>query len=138
MLKKSIPLLLLMSGLLMAEILWQPSYRSAEEEARKQDKPMLVILVSHTCRWCRKLENRTLQNPEIVEYVNRHFIPVLLYREDRNFPDFIHSSMVPTTFFLTPDGKNIIKPAVGYWEPTDYMSDLKLVVGKFKKRRSPH
>ncbi len=124
----------MLASVLMAEVVWQPSYRSAKEEAQKQNRPMLVILVSHTCRWCRKLENRTLQNPEVVEYINGHFVPVLVYREDRNFPDFISSSLVPTTFFLTPDEKNIIKPAVGYWEPEDYMSDLVLAVKKFSKR----
>lgn len=134
MLKKTVLLLFMLASVLMAEVVWQPSYRSAKEEAQKQNRPMLVILVSHTCRWCRKLENRTLQNPEVVEYINGHFVPVLVYREDRNFPDFISSSLVPTTFFLTPDEKNIIKPAVGYWEPEDYMSDLVLAVKKFSKR----
>ncbi len=127
----------MLSGLLMAEIIWQPSYRIAKEEAQKQNRPMLVILVSHTCRWCRKLENRTLQNPEIVAYVNKYFVPVLIYREDGNFPDFISSSLVPTTFFLTPDEKNIVKPAMGYWDPDDYMSDLTLAIDKFKKHRAP-
>jgi uncharacterized protein YyaL (SSP411 family) len=97
---------------------------------------MMVLLVSHTCRWCRKLENRTLQNPEVSAYVNRHFVPVLIYREDGGFPDFIRSPLVPTTFFLTPDEKNLVKPVMGYWEPMDYMTDLKMAVERFKKRRA--
>ncbi|WP_456451472.1 thioredoxin family protein [Hydrogenimonas sp.] len=135
---KKILFLCLAAGWLMAEIVWQPSYRVALEEAKKQNKPMMVLLVSHTCKWCRKLENRTLQNPEIVAFVNKHFVPVIVYREDRNFPtDRIRSSLVPTTFFLTPDEKNLIKPVMGYWEPMDYMTDLQMAVKKFKKRQAP-
>ncbi|WP_457597707.1 thioredoxin family protein [Hydrogenimonas sp.] len=135
--KRTILLLLLGAVAALAEITWQPSYEAAKQEAQKSGKPIMALLVSHTCRWCRRLENRTLQNPEVSAYVQKHFVPVLLYREDRNFPDTIRSSMVPTTFFLTPEGKNIIKPVVGYWEPMDYLTDLKMAVKQFKKRRAP-
>ncbi len=134
---KKFLLLTFAAGMLMAEIVWQPSYKVAQAEAKKENKPMMVLLVSHTCRWCRRLENRTLENPEVAAFVRKHFVPVIVYREDRNFPDFITSSMVPTTFFLTPEGKNIIKPVVGYWEPMDYMTDLKMAAKKFKKRQAP-
>jgi len=123
----------------MAEVNWQPDYRSAKVEAQKTGKPMLVLLVSHTCRWCRKLENRTLQNPRVVDYINQHFVSVIVYREDRGddenpaYPDFIESSMVPATFFLTPDEETIIQPSIGYWEPEDYMSDLTMAIRQFKK-----
>ena len=120
-------------SLSLAEINWQPNYTTAKAIAQKSGKPMLVILVSHTCRWCRKLENRTLQNPKVVDYINRFFVPVIAYRGEGNFPGFIHSSMIPTTFFLTPDEKNIMQPTVGYWEPIDYMSDLTMAIKKFKK-----
>ncbi|WP_201352697.1 thioredoxin family protein [Hydrogenimonas urashimensis] len=138
MLKKSVALILLASSLLMGEILWQPSYRQAREEAVKTKRPMMVILVSHTCRWCRKLESRTLNNPQVVDFVNDNFVPVIVYREEGNYPqERIHSPYVPATFFLTPDGKEIMKPTVGYWEPHDYMSDLVMAARKFKTLRSP-
>ena len=136
---KKTMLLMLTAGMLMAEILWQPSYQAAQEEAKRENKPMLVILVSHTCRWCRRLENRTLQNPEIIDFVNANFVPVIVYREDGGYPqNVIHSGYVPTTFFLTPEGKPFMKPSTGYWEPYDYISDLRLAAKKFKKLQAPH
>ena len=135
---KKVILLLLTAGMLMAEIVWQPSYRAAQEEAKRQNKPMLVILVSHSCRWCQRLKNRTLQNPRIVDFVNENFVPVVVYREDGGYPeDVIRSGLVPTTFFLTPEGKPFMKPAPGYWEPYDYISDLRLAVKKFKTLQAP-
>lgn len=122
-------------SLLMAEVNWQPNYNAAKAEAKKSGKPMLVILVSHTCRWCRKLENRTLQNPKVVDYVNKFFVPVIVYRGEGDYPDFIRSSMIPTTFFLTPNEKMIMQPSVGYWEPVDYMSDLRMAIKKFTKEK---
>ena len=132
--KKFLTMMLTTATLLLAEVAWQPDFKTAQAEAKKSGKPIMALLVSHTCHWCRKLENRTLQNPAVSDYINEHFVAVLLYREDGGFPDTIHSSMVPTTFFLTPEGQNIVKPSVGYWEPSDYMSDLKLALRKFKDR----
>ena len=134
---KRLLLMLLTAVTLFAEVNWRPDYASALAEAKRDGKPLMVLLVSHTCRWCRRLENRTLENPEVSAFINRHFVPVLLYREDRNRPEFIRSSMVPTTFFLTPQQKNIVKPVVGYWEPSDYLSDLRLALKKFQTRRAP-
>ena len=131
--KKVILTFFTLASILMAEVNWQPNYNTAKEEAKKSGKPMLVILVSHTCRWCRKLENRTLQNPKIVNYVNNFFVPVIVYRGEGDYPEFIRSSMIPTTFFLTPNEKMIMKPSVGYWEPIDYMSDLTLAIKKYKQ-----
>ena len=125
MLMRMVVLFGLITGMLMAEILWQPSYRQAKEEAVKEGKPMMVILVSHTCRWCRRLESRTLNNPKVVEYVNEHFVPVIVYRGEGNFPDFIRSAYVPTTFFLSPDEKFLTKPWRGYQEPNEFLYDLK-------------
>ena len=132
--KRAMVTLFLLFVSLAAEVDWQPDYATARAKALKEKKPMMVLLVSHTCRWCRKLENRTLEHPEVSHYVNTHFVPVLVYREDNDRPDFIRSSMVPTTFLLTPEGKNLIKPVVGYWEPMEYMTDLKMAVKKFRAR----
>jgi uncharacterized protein YyaL (SSP411 family) len=133
--KRVILTIFALASLLMAEVNWQPNYNAAKEEAKKSGKPMLVILVSHTCRWCRKLENRTLQNPKVVDYVNKFFVPVIVYRGEGDYPYFISSSMVPSTFFLTPNEKMIMKPSAGYWEPVEYISDLKLAIKKFKKQK---
>jgi len=136
--KKVLILFLTLAGFLMAEVNWQPNYNAARAEAKRTGRPMLVLLVSHTCRWCRKLKNRTLQNPEIVTYINNHFVPLIVYRENLDFPDFIKSPMVPTTFFLTSNEKMLMKPVAGYWEPDDYMSDLRMAIRRLKTRQVQH
>ncbi len=130
---KKIVLLVLGALWLFAEVAWQPDYKTALEVAKKENKPLLVLLVSHTCRWCRKLENRTLENPRVSDYVNDHFVPLLVYRGEGGYPeDAIRSTHVPTTFFFTPEGRRLIDPVVGYWEPDEYMSDLTKAVERFK------
>ncbi len=134
--KKVFVAILLLATSLFAEIGWYTSYESALKRAKELDRPMLVLLVSEECRWCRKLENVTLKNPDVENFVNGRFVPLLLHRGEGEYPSFIRSRYVPTTFYITPEEKMLIKPVEGYWDPYDYMSDLKLAVRVFKKSRS--
>ncbi|BBG66328.1 hypothetical protein NNO_1625 [Hydrogenimonas sp.] len=129
---------LLLTTSLFAEINWQSSYEEAQKKAKELKRPILVLLVSEHCRWCRKLESETLANPDVENFINRRFVPILVDRERDSYPDFIKSKYVPTTFFLTPGGEMLIKPVPGYWDPYDYMSDLKLAVRVFKRSRALH
>ncbi len=130
---KKIGLLVISAIWLFAEVAWQPDYDTAVEAAKKENKPLLVLLVSHTCHWCRKLENRTLENPAVSDYIAKHFVPVLVYRGDGEYPEEkIHSSHVPTTFVFTPDGDKELYSAIGYSEPSEYLSDLKVALDRFK------
>jgi thioredoxin-related protein len=134
---KKLFLLLFATGVLMAEIDWAENYRQARQEALEQNKPILAIVVSHTCRWCRKLENRTLQNPKVVDFVNEHFIAVLLYRGEDEYPEKMRATMVPTIFFMAPDDTFIMKPYTGYEEPEDLLYDLRMALKLFRKRQAP-
>ncbi|WP_457593130.1 thioredoxin family protein [Hydrogenimonas sp.] len=134
--KKFLFAALLFTTSLFAEIEWQSSYEAALEKAKEVNKPILVLLVSEHCRWCHKLQERTLKNPDVENFINRRFIPLLVNRDKGGYPAFIKSKYVPTTFYISPDEKMLIKPVAGYWEPYDYMSDLKLAVRVFKKSRA--
>ncbi len=134
--KKVLFTLLILSTALFSEIKWQSSYETAIKKARQLDRPVLAVLVSKHCRWCKKLEQRTLADPKIEEFINTHFVPVILVREEGGYPDYIKSRYVPATFYITPQEKFLMKPVAGYWEPYDYMSDLELADRIFKKTKS--
>ena len=132
MLKKAVIFLLTVAAL-YAEVAWQPDYESALEKARLEKKPLLVLMVSHTCRWCRRLENRTLEHPAVRDYVDDHFVAVKVYREEEAYPETLHASLVPTTFFLAPDGEPLPFVVEGYEDPSDYLDSLKAAWEAFEK-----
>jgi hypothetical protein len=119
---------------LMAEIDWRMDYDEALKEARKSHKPLLIVIVSHSCRWCRRLEYKTLGNPKVEQYVRRHYIPVMLYREDRAYPDALAPRLVPTTYYLDPAQKPLIEPSIGYLDPDDYLFELEMGLKRFRSR----
>lgn len=76
--------------------------------------------------------NTTLENEKVVKTVNQLFVPVKVFKEENNYPSFIYSKYTPTTFFLTIDGKNIIRPVQGYWDSESFLSFIDDVKRKMK------
>jgi thioredoxin-related protein len=130
--KKLALLALLTLNLSAADIVWQDSFASAQAKAKKESRPMLVIITTEQCRWCRKLEATTLSSDEIVTKINTRFVPVHVTRDKSIYPKTLTAKMVPMSYFVDGNGK-IIHSMPGYWDVEDYSSILDDGLRKAKK-----
>lgn len=108
-------LLLILSlgfSLLAAEELggYYTEYDKALQAALKADKPIMLVQVTDSCPWCKRLESRTLSHPEVKAAVSKGAIPLLLNRDRSIYPEKFYTTRVPTIFFVRP------KSEEGYWE----------------------
>ncbi|HIP14583.1 MAG TPA: thioredoxin family protein [Sulfurimonas autotrophica] len=111
---KFVFLLFLMSiTLFSAQLQWLNDYDEALKNAQKEHKLVYILVVSDTCKWCKKFENKTLQNKQIKERVNKEFVTVLLSRDTDVIPKGLKISPVPRHYFLDEKGK-ILYSSVGY------------------------
>jgi len=105
---------------------WYPWGEEALARARAEDKPIFLSIGYSTCHWCHVMEHETFENPEIAAYLNEHFIPIKVDREERPDLDNLYMAAVqamtgrggwPMSVFLTPD----LKPFFGgtYFPPYD-------------------
>ena len=103
---------------------WLPWGDKAFQKAREEDKPIFLSSGYSTCHWCHVMERESFENEEIAAFINEHFIPVKLDREERPDVDLTYMTYVqaatggggwPMTVFLTPD----LKPFFGgtYFPP---------------------
>lgn len=130
--KKIALLALLMANLFAVEIAWNDTYAQAQAKAKKESKPMLVIITTEECRWCRKLEATTLSDDEVVSKINSHFVPVHITRDKSVYPKNLTAKMVPMSYFLDGNGK-VLYSMPGYWPVEDYQSILDDALRKAKK-----
>jgi uncharacterized protein YyaL (SSP411 family) len=95
---------------------WYPWGREAFAEAEKQGKPLFVSIGYSTCHWCHVMEEESFEDLEIAEFINTHFIPVKVDREDRPDIDSIYMAAIqilngnggwPLNVFLTERGEPI-------------------------------
>ncbi len=73
---------------------WYPWSQAAFERARREDKPVLLSIGYSTCHWCHVMEHESFEDPEIAAFINRHFVPVKVDREERPDLDDVYMAAV--------------------------------------------
>jgi Highly conserved protein containing a thioredoxin domain len=105
---------------------WYPWGEEAFAVARTHDRPILLSIGYAACHWCHVMERESFENEATAAFMNQHFVPIKVDREERPDLDAIYMQAVqamtgqggwPMTLFLTPDGR----PFYGgtYFPPTD-------------------
>jgi uncharacterized protein YyaL (SSP411 family) len=92
---------------------WYAWGNEALERARIEDKPILLSVGYSSCHWCHVMERESFEDADTAAYMNEHFVPVKVDREERPDVDAIYMEAVqgmtghggwPLTAFLDPEG----------------------------------
>jgi uncharacterized protein YyaL (SSP411 family) len=93
---------------------WQPWDDRALEEARERDVPIFLSIGYSACHWCHVMEEESFADPEVAAFLNDHFVPVKVDREERPDIDSVYMTICqrttgrggwPLSVWLTPDGR---------------------------------
>jgi uncharacterized protein YyaL (SSP411 family) len=91
---------------------WYPWGDEALERARKEDRPILLSIGYSACHWCHVMERESFEDEQTAAYMNEHFVPIKLDREERPDLDAIYMEACqamtgqggwPLNVFLTPE-----------------------------------
>jgi uncharacterized protein len=92
---------------------WRPWGPDALGEAEAADKPILLSIGYSACHWCHVMERESFEDEATAAYMNEHFVPIKVDREERPDVDDLYMEAVqgmtgqggwPLTVFLDPDG----------------------------------
>ncbi|QLG47178.1 thioredoxin domain-containing protein [Costertonia aggregata] len=93
---------------------WRPWSQEALDEAKKENKLVLVSIGYSSCHWCHVMEEETFENDTIAELMNENFINIKVDREERPDVDQIYMTAVqlmqgdggwPLNVITLPNGK---------------------------------
>jgi uncharacterized protein len=93
---------------------WRSWSHEALEEARRENKPILLSSGYAACHWCHVMAHECFEDEEVADVMNRLFVNIKLDREERPDIDQIYMAALaamgeqggwPLTMFLTPDAK---------------------------------
>ncbi len=116
------------------EIDWSIDYRDAIHTAQTSNKPIMVLITSQRCKWCKKLKLETLSDEVIIDRLNDNFVTLEVTRGQKTYPyRHLRARVVPTIYFLTKNGKPIIRPVRGYWGVENFNSYLDDVKRRLSK-----
>ena len=92
---------------------WLPWGDEAKALAIERDSPILLSVGYSACHWCHVMERESFEDDETAAFMNEHFVPVKVDREERPDVDAIYMEAVqqmtghggwPMTVFCDPEG----------------------------------
>jgi uncharacterized protein YyaL (SSP411 family) len=96
---------------------WHNWSDTAFEKAEKEGKMVLLDIGAEWCQFCKKMEQVTYQDPQVVKIINENYIAIKADIETTEGVRIRYENFgVPGTIVLTPEGKEINK-RLGYIEP---------------------
>jgi uncharacterized protein YyaL (SSP411 family) len=105
---------------------WYPWGDEALSTAQRENKPILLSIGYSACHWCHVMARESFEDPPTADFINQHFVPVKVDREERPDLDQVYMRAVqgmtgsggwPMTVFLLPDGTPFY--AGTYFPPSD-------------------
>ncbi|MDA7743781.1 thioredoxin domain-containing protein [Flavobacteriales bacterium] len=95
---------------------WRAWSEEAWEEARAQDKLVIVSIGYSACHWCHVMEHETFEDSAAAAFMNEHFINIKVDREERPDVDGVYMTAVqlmtkrggwPLNAVCMPDGRPV-------------------------------
>jgi len=95
-------------------IQWQEWKKEVLDYAQKEKRPIFVSVGYATCHWCHVMAKEAFSDPEIANFLNKHFVSIKVDREqrldiDQHFMSFLTETQGsggwPMNVVLTPDQK---------------------------------
>ncbi len=117
----------------MQSIGYETSYQSALSKAKSSNKPLMMVISTTTCPWCRKFERQTLRKRTIKDAVSENFVPLTLTRDVDSYPKQFEAKVIPTVFFIDPNSEEVFYKSLGYKNKIDYKKVLEKVSEKYKE-----
>lgn len=110
---------------------WYSWGKEAFEQARNEDKPIILSIGYSSCHWCHVMERESFENDAVAKLMNDNFVSVKVDREERPDVDQLYMDALqamgmqggwPLNVFLTPD----LKPFYGgtYFPPDQWQRVL--------------
>ncbi len=94
-------------------VFWRPFGDEAFALAAARDVPVFLSIGYAACHWCHVMAHESFEDQETAAYLNAHFVPVKVDREERPDVDSVYMTATqaisgeggwPMSVFLTPEG----------------------------------
>ncbi len=113
---------------------WKPWNDNTLQEAKRENKLMIVSIGYAACHWCHVMERESFEDSTVASVMNRDFISVKVDREERPDVDQVYINAVqlmtggagwPLNVITLPDGR----PVWGgtYFKKDDWMARIQQI-----------
>lgn len=119
------------------EMGFQRDYKTALEKAKKEHKPLLMVLGADYCPWCRKFEHKTLNSSLIKPKLDSEFVVLLVDKkyDIEKFPKQFQTQFTPRIFFINPKDENVLVDTTGYIKKKKFAQDIQKATKLYEDKK---
>ncbi len=128
--KRLLLFLLLISGLVAADFDWTRDLSQALTLAKKEHKPIMVMISQKKCGMCEYMEEVTFEDESVVDFIESNFIPLKLMIDEAKKVGF-KAYGTPTFYFLDSSGKKLTRALVGAATPKVFLEKIKEIKARY-------
>ena len=124
---------LLLIPLSLAAVSWDDDYEYALESAKEENKLVLLMFPSQTCKVCKYMKSKVYPQKVVSDYISENFIPVEI--DINEYPESFGYKVLgtPTYYFLSAQGTVIGQAMIGGAKAKAFLNKLKEVKKSTKK-----
>jgi thioredoxin-related protein len=121
-----IVLFLFATSLSAQNIRWYADFDAAHQEAIKENKMLMVLLIEKKCSECKKILKTTFMNPENIKKVNELFVCALVTKgQSKTYPiEMLYTTTYPAIFFLDKQELFVGENIFGYIDAKTFEKHL--------------
>ena len=107
----------------------------AFERARRESKPVFLLISAVWCYWCKYFDQNALETEEVAAYLNAHYLSVFVDHDRRTDVARRYLRGLPMIVLLDPSGQ-VRQSFAGALTKDDFLSVLKRVEGEIRGDRA--
>lgn len=111
---------------------FEDNYKVALEKAKKENKPLMLVVVQDPCPYCDRLVENTLEDANVKKELEG-FVSVIIDKKGA-FPEEFKGTPVPMTYFINPGIEKDTYKNLGFLDAEDFTKLLKTVEGLSPKK----
>lgn len=99
------------------------TYEEAKRLSKETHKSIILNLTADNCHFCIKMNREVLEQVDVQNFLDKHFILVSINVDKEPIPLGIQRDITPTFVFVN-ENEEIFSTLVGAWNKKDFMDLL--------------
>lgn len=109
-------------------------FDKALEKAEKEDKIIMIKVMTKECHFCRKMDAEVMIEKEVIQALEKDFVSVEIDVSTATLPLGLKADLTPSFIFIDKKGK-VISNIPGSWNKEDFLDILKEAKDKIQLKR---
>jgi thiol-disulfide isomerase/thioredoxin len=109
---------------------WQKDLKVARKLALADNKLLMVVFTAEWCTYCHKLIDNTISHRDLVPFIDRHFVPVMIdFDANKRVAEILEVDSLPNTVILSPMADLLVQRK-GYAQVGSFKETLQSALDK--------